>query len=555
MDTQHKCQPNWWRHAVIYQVYPRSFKDSNADGVGDLPGILSQLDYIASLGIDTLWINPVFTSPGKDNGYDISDYRSVQPEYGSMADLELLIKKAHEKNIRLIIDMVFNHTSDQHEWFRQARTSRDNPYYDFYHWWAAEKGKPPFRCGFFDSTGEAWHFNKPTDSYYLHYFSPEQPDLNWDNPRLRQQLYAILRFYIEKGVDGFRFDAITFIAKDTTWPEITPAILKEKYRNDWGHYYAAGPRLHEYLKEMRREFPNTLFLGEAPGIPAGQALEFAGELDLITHFDGMTIGYLPGEFKKPDPAGYSREQFKKVYTEWSEVFNEKGWGTIYLGNHDQPRMVSRWGDDSAASAKALLTFLLTMRSTPFIYNGDELGMRNIRFTGIDDYRDLETHHIYNQLKAKGGDTNAFLRDQQFAGRDNGRTPFQWTQGANAGFTTGTPWLTINPDHQTVNREKEEKDPNSVLNYTRSLIKLRKQYPALTDGDFSLINHDDTPIFGYTRSVKGATLAIILNLSAKEISFDGLLSSPTNILINNYPTLQYTRQGLRLAPWQALVFNC
>jgi len=563
MDMQHKCHPAWWRQAVIYQVYPRSFADSNGDGVGDLPGLISRLDYIASLGVDALWINPVFTTTGKDNGYDVSDYYTIQPEYGTMDDLDELIKEAHDRNIRIIIDMVFNHTSDQHEWFQQARISRESPFYAYYHFWPAENGKPPYRCGFFDSGGEAWQYNEATNSYYLHYFAPEQPDLNWENPVVRQQLYAILQFWVAKGMDGFRFDAITFVAKDTTWPEITPAILKEKYGNDWGHYYGAGPHLHDYLKEMRREIPSPdiLFLGEAPGVLLEQALDFDGELDLITHFDGMTIGYVTNEFKKPDPAGYCRAAFKEIYTKWSDVYREQGWGTLYLGNHDQPRMLSRWGDDRpamrSASAKCLLTFLLTMRATPFLYAGDELGMRNIRFTTVDDYRDIETHQVYQQLKAKGGDTDAFLRDQQVAGRDNGRTPFQWSAGANAGFTTGTPWLRVNPDYVSINRDREEKDAGSVLNYTRRLLRLRRENPALTCGDFRVLNDDDSPIFAYARSVKDQTIAILLNLSGDETLYGALLSepSPNNILLNNYPVVQWTRQGLLLAPWQALVFVC
>lgn len=564
---QHKCHPAWWRHAVIYQVYPRSFQDSNADGIGDLRGILSRIDYIASLGVDALWINPVFSSPGKDNGYDISDYRSIQPEYGTMTDMEELILRAHRKGLRLILDMVFNHTSNKHEWFRQACMSRDNPFYPYYHWWPAESGRPPYRCGFFDAAGEAWQYNAPTDSWYLHYFSPEQPDLNWENPRVRRELYEILRFWIGKGVDGFRFDAITFVAKDTSWPEITPETLKKEYHGDWGHYYASGPHLHDYLKEMRHETRSAngdiLLFGEAPGVSAEQSLLFVGEdrgeLDLISHFDGMVLGYLPGEFKKPDPNGYNKGQFKQVYTKWTDIFREEGWGTLYLGNHDQPRMVSRWGDDRdefrLGSAKLLLTFLLTMRATPIIYNGDELGMRNIRFRDIDDYRDIETIQNYQRIKASGGDAEAFLRDQQLAGRDNGRTPFQWTAGPQAGFTTVTPWLGINPDHRWVNREAEEEDPASILHFTRELLRLRRRFAALTAGDFCLLNHDDSSVFAYTRSHQGTTIAILLNFSGEPVFFSGVLSAPrpSDILINNYPVADWGRRGLRLAPWQALVF--
>ncbi|HVU98163.1 MAG TPA: alpha-glucosidase [Puia sp.] len=574
---QRKCHPAWWRCAVIYQVYPRSFQDSNADGIGDLRGILSRIDYIASLGVDALWINPVFSSPGKDNGYDISDYRSIGPAYGTMTDMEELILRAHEKGLRIILDMVFNHTSNVHEWFRQACLSRDNPFYSYYHWWPAERGRPPYRCGFFDAAGEAWQYNAPTDSWYLHYFSPEQPDLNWENPRVRRELYDILRFWIGKGVDGFRFDAITFVAKDTSWPEIALSTLRDNYQGDWGNYYASSPHLHGYLKEMRREIlgapggpggsdggaPEILLFGEAPGVPPEQSLLFVGEdrgeLDLISHFDGMVLGYLQGEYRKPDPNGYNRSQFKQVYSTWTDLFRRDGWGTVYLGSHDQPRMVSRWGDDRGEfrirSAKLLLTFLLTMRATPIIYNGDELGMRNIRFASIDDYRDIETIQNYQRIATAGGDPEAFLRDQQLAGRDNGRTPFQWTAGPQGGFTTATPWLRVNPDHRWVNREAEEADPGSVLNYTRALLRLRRRFAALTAGDFNLLNHDDSPVLAYSRSLGRTTIAVLLNFSGEEAPFDGLLSLSGQVLINNDASVSRAGKSLRLAPWQALVFDC
>ncbi len=567
---QHRCQENhrWWKEAIIYQVYPRSFKDSNGDGVGDLRGILSSLDYIASLGISALWINPVYRSPGRDNGYDISDFRDIQPEYGSMADLDELFAAAHGKNIRIIMDMVINHTSDQHQWFKQAHTSREDPHYPYYIWWPAEKGKPPHRCGFFDPSGEAWTYNAATNSYWLHYFSPEQPDLNWDNPEVRRELYAMLRFWLDKGVDGLRFDALTFISKDMSFPEITPALLKEKFHDDWGYYYASGPHLHAYLQEMNREVLrhyDAVTIAEASGVFSTGVLQFVAEdrheLNLLCHFEGMIIGYLQGEFKRVDPAGYSRREWKEIYTRWSDVFNEKGWGTIYLGNHDQPRMVSRWGDDSETfrerSAKLLFTFLLTMRATPFIYNGDELGMTNIRFTSVDDYEDIETRQLYTKLKAQGGGTEQFLQDQQLTARDNGRTPMQWTAGPNAGFTEGRPWLKINENYTSINREAQEKDPASLLHFVRRLIRLRKLNPALVYGDYALLTHDDSPVHAYTRTWENSTFAVLLNLSGEEQPFDSLFSPPSaeSVLVNNYPVINWTRDGLRLAPWQAIVFAC
>lgn len=560
--------PKWWKEAIVYQIFPRSFQDSDGDGNGDLRGILSRLDYILSLGVNTLWINPVYPSPQRDNGYDISDFQDVDPRYGTMADLETLIKNLHEKHLRLIMDMVINHTSDEHVWFRQARTSRDNPYYPYYIWWPAEKGKPPYRLGFFDPAGEAWNYNEATDSYYLHYFGVGQPDLNWDNPKVRQELYKMLRFWLDRGVDGLRFDALTFISKDQAFPEITPKILKEKYRDDWGNYYATGPHLHDYLRELRREVLShydCVAIAEASGVSSDTVLDFVAddrqELDLLYHFEGMLLGTLPRGFKRPDPAGWDRGEFKKLYTRWCEVFDYCGWGTIYLGNHDQPRMLSRWGDDSEeyrdCSAKLLFTFLLTMRATPFLYSGDELGMSNIRLKSIDEYEDIETRLMYEKLKADGGDTQGFLQDQQLMARDNSRTPFQWSAEPNAGFTTGRPWLKINPDFVKVNRDAEEKDAASVLNFVRRMIRIRKQYPALVYGSFSAMTHDSSPVFAYNRTLHNLTLSVLLNLSSADQPFDGLFSPPSagDVLINNYPVLQWTRQGLQLKPWQALVFVC
>jgi oligo-1,6-glucosidase len=535
----------WWKEAIIYQVYPRSFQDSDGDGIGDLRGLISRLDYIASLGIDAVWINPVYLSAGCDNGYDIVDFRSIGPEYGTMEDMQELIDLLHVRNIRIIMDMVLNHTSDRHEWFRQARTARDDPYYSFYHWWPAEKGEPPFRCGFFDATGAGWTFNEATNSWYLHYFSPRQPDLNWENPEVRRQLYDLLRFWLDKGIDGLRLDAICFIAKDTTWPVITPEILKKDYQNDWGNYYAAGEHLHEYLREMHEavfSHYDVVTIGEASGISSDEALLFVDEdrkeLDMLYHFEGITIGYLPGEFKKMDPAGYKLRDWKEVYSRWDEALGKKGWGSVYLGNHDQPRMLSHWGNSlfHTASAKLLFTFLLTQRATPFIYNGDELGMTNIGFDTIEDYRDIETRQMYQQIKSKGGNVDIFLRDQQLTGRDNSRTPFQWTGGPYAGFTRGEPWMTVNPNYTLINAALQEKDPDSILNYVRGLVRLRKQNPILVYGDYRLLTPDDPFIYAYTRSYAGDAWTILLNFSVKQQIFTGL------------------DQPITLLPYQALILQ-
>lgn len=552
----------WWKEAVIYQVYPRSFKDSDGNGVGDLKGILSELDYIASLGVDAVWINPVYVSPGEDNGYDISDYRAIDPQYGTMEDMRRLIDGLHSRKMRIILDMVVNHTSDEHEWFRRARRSRDDAHYGWYHWWPAEKGEPPYRCGFFDSEGKAWQYNAATNSWYLHYFSPHQPDLNWENAELRREIYAMLGFWLDKGVDGFRMDAITFISKDASWPEITAATLKQNYCNDWGHYYASGPNLHEYLREMYAavlEGRDAVIIGESSGVSAEKAPDFVGEerkeLDMIYQFDGIMVGYLPGRFKKVDPNGYRVAEFRDVYTRWDRALDGKGWNTLYLGNHDQPRMVSRWGDDGdefrVASAKLLFTFLLTMRGTPSLYNGDELGMTNIRFERIGEYQDIETKRVFEQVRDKGEDTEEFLKDQQLTARDNGRTPFQWNAGLHAGFTDGEPWIAVNENYRMVNVAAQEADPESVLAYVRRLVWVRRERKVLVYGGYRLIDPENAEVYAYERWDEAGRLLVVLNFSGREQLFR---SEGGEVLISNYTGVAWVAGVVRLKPWQAVIIE-
>jgi len=552
----------WWKEAVIYQVYPRSFKDSDGNGVGDLKGILSELDYIASLGVDAVWINPVYVSPGEDNGYDISDYRAIDPQYGTMEDMQRLIDGLHERKMRIILDMVVNHTSDEREWFQRARQSRDDAHYGWYHWWPAEKGEPPYRCGFFDSEGKAWQYNAATNSWYLHYFSPHQPDLNWGNAELRREIYAMLISWLDKGVDGFRMDAITFISKDASWPEITAATLKQKYCNDWGHYYASGPKLHEYLREMYAavlEGRDAVIIGESSGVSAEKAPDFVGEdrkeLDMIYQFEGIIVGYLPGQFKKVDRDGYRLAEFRDVYTRWDRALDGKGWNTLYLGNHDQPRMVSRWGDDGdefrGVSAKLLFTFLLTMRGTPSLYNGDELGMTNIRFRRIGEYRDIETRRVFEQIRKKGGATEEFLRDQQLTGRDNGRTPFQWNAGLHAGFTEGEPWIAVNGNYRAINAAAQEVDPESVLAYVRRVVRIRREREVLVYGGYRLIDPEDAEVYAYERWNEAERLLVVLNFSGREQLFR---PGGGEVLISNYAGVAWVAGVIRLKPWQAVVIE-
>jgi oligo-1,6-glucosidase len=548
----------WWKEAVVYQIYPRSFKDSDGDGVGDIKGMISKLDYVKSLGVDAVWLNPVYSSPNFDNGYDISDYENIMKEFGTMQDFDQLLKGLHERGIKVLMDLVVNHCSSEHKWFKEACKSRDNPYYHYFHWWPAEKGKPPYRWSHFDVKADGWEYNKATNSYYLHYFADQQPDLNWENPTLREEIYKMMRFWLDKGVDGFRMDALAFISKDTTFPEGLPA----QYNGSWGLYYADGPYLHQYIQEMNREVLSkydVATVAEALGT-VDRVMKFVDparhELNMAYHFEAINIGYLPNEYKMPDPKGNNLVEMKRVYTKWDSAFEEKGWGTTYLGNHDQPRMVTRWGNDAPGfrelSSKMLTTFILSMRGTPYYYFGDELGMNNIRFDKVEDYNDIELLTNYAQVKQKGGDLQRFLEGMKISSRDNGRTPFQWDTTLNAGFTNAKPWLKVNPNYKTVNAEAEEKDPNSCLNYFRKMLKLRKGSDVLIYGRYSLLDKDNPDVYAFTRELNGKKLLVLLNFSAKTaVANTGIDISRAKVLINNYSTAPDNKQ---LRPCEAVIYE-
>ncbi|TGD79537.1 glycoside hydrolase family 13 protein [Hymenobacter wooponensis] len=544
-------KPGWWKETVVYQIYPRSFQDSNGDGEGDLKGIISRLDYLKSLGVGTVWLNPIYASPNDDSGYDISDYRRIQPAFGTMQDFDDLLKGLHQRGIKLVMDLVVNHSSDEHEWFKQARSSRTNPYRNYYHWWPAEKGKPTPRWSFFDVNSDAWRYDSLTNSYYLHYFSRKQPDLNWENPKLRQEVYALMRFWLDKGIDGFRLDAFQFASKDTRFPPLPAGYEKNIIK-----YYGGGPHLHDYLQEMNREVLSkydVMTVAEGAGTGPTDAMLFVDpsrkELNMAYHFEGVDLS--------TGPEGYKLTDFKRVYTRWDSAFAQKGWLSIFLANHDQPRMVSKFGDDRpafrAASAKLLNTFLLTMRGTPYCYNGDELGMSNIGFTDIADYRDVATRNGYQQVKNQGGDLAAFLATARRTARDNGRTPFQWDATANAGFTTSTPWLKVNPNYREINAAAEDKDPNSVLNYFRKAMALRKAHQVLLTGNYQLLDEPNPHIYAYTRSLGQEQVLVVLNFTSVKRRWP--LPIGTEISgqpwLNNYPTFA-AATTLALEPWQALV---
>jgi oligo-1,6-glucosidase len=544
----------WWKEAVIYQIYPRSFKDSNGDGIGDLKGIISKLDYLKSLGVDAIWLSPIYESPNDDNGYDISDYRKIMKDFGTMEDFDLLLEGMHQRGIKLVMDLVFNHSSDEHQWFIESKKSRDNKYRDYYYWWPAEKGKPPYRWSWFDVNSDAWKYDATTDSYYLHYFSKKQPDLNWNNPVVRNALYDIMKFWLDKGVDGFRMDAFQFISKDPSFPELPKEIVG--IPTEIMKYYGKGAKLHEYIQEMNREvlskYPNVMSVSEGAGDSPEAALKFVDEdrkeLNMAYHFESVEIGSHIKHF--------GLVKYKEMFARYDEVFKDKGWLSIFLANHDQPRMVSKFGNDTELfrelSSKMLSTLIFTMRGTPYYYQGDELGMTNIRFENIDDYNDVETRNRYEYLKNNNGDLQAYLEEKKQTSRDNGRTPFQWNSDVNSGFTSGKPWLKVNPNYGKINAEIQEKDPQSILNYFRKLVELRKSEPTLTYGKFKILDKENPSIFAYSRELDNKKLVIVLNFSDKESTFQSDINfKNSKILLSNYEN--FSTNG-NLKPYEALVFE-
>ena len=545
----------WWKEAVVYQVYPRSFKDSDGDGIGDLRGILSKLDYIKSLGVTVIWLNPIYSSPNDDNGYDVSDYRNIMKEFGTMDDFDALLKGMHGRGLKLVMDLVVNHSSDEHEWFRQSRSSRTSPYRDYYHWWNAERGKPPYRYSLFDVNHDAWRYDSITNAYYLHYFSRKQPDLNWENPRLRDEVYDIMKFWADKGIDGFRLDAFQFVAKDTSFP-----VWPKGWENHFNQYYAMGPHLHDYLKEMNKD---VLSRYDVMSVAEGAGNSFADAHDLVdADRKELNMAYAFDAVDIATPEGYSLIRLKDIFSRWDSAFAERGWLAIFLANHDQARLVSRFGNASpefrGPSSKMLSTFLLTMRGTPFYYNGDELGMTNPGFDKITDYRDVAVLNEYQHTLDGRGDLPKYMKEIAFTARDNSRTPMQWDAGPQAGFTTGVPWIRVNPNYESINVEAQEKDSNSCLNYFRRLVQLRKDNPVLVYGRYNLLDRYNPAVYAYTRSLDGKELLILLNFSAVEATAQtGLSMRKAKLLLCNYPGEmdRSTRLGaVKLRPYEALVYQ-
>jgi oligo-1,6-glucosidase len=540
----------WWKEAIVYQLYPRSFKDSDGDGIGDLKGIISKLDYIKSLGVTAVWLNPIYSSPNDDNGYDISDYRNIMKEFGSMEDFDNLLKGMHERGIKLVMDLVVNHSSDEHDWFKQSRSSRTNPYRNYYHWWNADRGKPNYRYSLFDVNHDAWKYDSVSDAYYLHYFSQKQPDLNWENPKLRNEVFDIMKFWLDKGIDGFRIDAFQYASKDTTYP-----AFPKGFEKDFVQYYAMGKNLHSYLKEMNEQVLSkydVLSVAEGAGrnYQDGHDLVDADRKELSMAYGFDWIG-IPDE-----PNGFQLKRFKEVTSKLDSVYAIKGWQSIFLANHDNARMVSRFGNDSPefreVSSKMLSTYVLTMRGTPYYYYGDEIGMNNIRMEKIEDYNDVASLNEYRHLKETGGDLKKFIEKLKNTCRDNGRTPFQWDTSSSAGFTIGKPWLKVNPNFKLINVLLQESDKNSCLNYFRKLTKLRNENKLFVYGKFMMVDKDNNSVYAYTREYQGKKVLVVLNFTNKTASYTpGLDLSKASIMLDNYdsPSLAGT-----LKPYEAAIYQ-
>ena len=515
----------WWKGAVVYQVYPRSFSDSDGDGVGDLRGIIERVDHLALLGVDVVWLSPVYASPQDDNGYDISDYFAVHPAFGTLDDLDDLITALHARGIRLIMDLVVNHTSDEHAWFQESRSSLDSPKRDWYIWRDPRDGREPNNWGSFFS-GPAWDLDARTGQYYLHLFSPKQPDLNWENPAVRAEIHRMMNWWLDRGVDGFRMDVISFISKPHDLPD---GPVSGTGFGDGMSLYGSGPRIHEFLQEMHREVfagrpEHVLTVGEMVDVTPERARLYTDparrELDMVFHFDHVALDHGPnGKFS---PGRHDLVALKGVFARWQTELADTGWNSLYWNNHDQPRVVSRFGDDGEhwrASATALATVLHLMRGTPYIYRGEEIGMTNMPFSAIEQLRDIESlNHFREATRGTGAeDADDVLAGIVRTGRDNARTPVQWDDSPGAGFTSGDPWIAVNPNHRWLNAAAQYDDPASVFSWYRRLIELRHTSPLVVDGRFAHLAPDDPQLFAYTRTLGAEQLLVVANLSGRSAS--------------------------------------
>ncbi|MDD3213119.1 MAG: alpha-glucosidase [Eubacteriales bacterium] len=546
----------WWKEAVAYQVYPRSFQDSNGDGVGDLNGITARLPYIRSLGADVIWLSPVYQSPNRDNGYDISDYRAIMKEFGTMEDFDRMLGTAHELGLRIVMDLVVNHTSDQHAWFVESRSSLTNPHRDYYIWREGVNGAEPNNWGACFG-GPAWAYDPATAMYYLHMFAKEQPDLNWENERVRADVYDMMRWWCDKGIDGFRMDVISMLSKDQRFGNAT---MGAGLYADPAALVLNGPREHEFLQEMHREVLSRydlMTVGETPGVTTEEAKKYAGfdagELNMVFQFEHMDVG--SGRLGKWTTKRFPLPELRAVLSRWQTELEGKAWNSLYWGNHDQPRAVSRFGCDReeyrALSAKMLATCEFMLKGTPFIYQGEELGMTNAGFTDLSDYRDLESINMFRELTENGLiEPEEMMECLRLRSRDNCRTPMQWDGGANAGFTTGTPWIKVNPNHAQINAATEANDPDSVLNYYKQVIRIRKQNEAAVYGWYELVDAEIDELWVFRRHGERQELLVACNFGAETQSLP-MAPRDGELLIGNYPAVG-DRHTLR--PYEAVVYG-
>ncbi|MFC0302647.1 alpha-glucosidase [Virgibacillus soli] len=551
----------WWKEAVAYQIYPRSFMDSNGDGIGDIQGIISKLDYLKGLGIDVIWISPIYQSPNDDNGYDISDYQAISPEFGTMKDFDELLDEVHARGMKLIMDLVINHTSDEHEWFIESRSSKDNPYRDYYIWHSGkEDGQEPNNWESIFG-GSAWHYDEETAEYYMHVFSRKQPDLNWENPDVRHDLYKMVNWWLDKGIDGFRVDAISHIKKTPGFPDMPNPNNKKYVASYDGHMNRPG--IQTYLEELKNETfgkYDIMTVGEANGVTVEQADEWVGEengkFNMIFQFEHLDL------WGKSPTGGLDIHGLKKTLSKWQNGLDGIGWNALFLENHDQPRSVSTWANDTTLrkeAAKSFATMYFFMQGTPFIYQGQEIGMTNVKFNSIDDYNDVAIKNLYKSEREAGKTHEEVMKIIWKNGRDNSRTPMQWNTEENAGFTTGTPWLKVNPNYKEINVEMELQNLDSILNYYKKMIRLREENDVLIYGSYELTMMDHEDIFAYKRVYGNETYLVLANLFAKEVTVEfpnELAGEQAELKLSNYEVENgyKTLDNLRFRPYEARVYR-
>ena len=555
-------EKDWWKKSVVYQIYPRSFCDSDGDGIGDLNGITGKLDYLKELGADVIWLSPVYESPNDDNGYDISDYQAVMKNFGTMADFDRMLEEIHARGMKLVMDLVVNHTSDEHPWFQESRKSKDNLYRDYYIWKKPKEGKEPNNWGSCFG-GPAWEYEESSGEYYLHLFSVKQPDLNWENPQVRREVYRMMNWWLDKGVDGFRMDVISLISKDPDFPDGPAGITGYAAFN----YCANGPRVHEYLQEMRREVldgRDTITVGECSGVTLEEALKYAScdgkELSMVFQFEHVDLDFDEKGNKWTDRKCRLTE-LKEVLSRWQTGLYGKAWNSLFWCNHDQPRVVSRFGNDSPeyreVSAKMLAVCLHMMQGTPYIYQGEELGMTNVPFKGIADFRDLDSINAYWELTGKGiFKEEEMLRFLRYKSRDNARTPMQWDASPNAGFTEGEPWIMVNPNYGEINAADQIGREDSVFSFYKELVKLRKEKPVIVNGEYRLLDPESEDVFVYERSFHEEHLLVVCSFAEKELLWrlpEEMAGQAAKLVIGNYEGQQWGPE-LMLRPYEASVWE-